>query len=644
MIQYCFRAVRLTASRVPVLFFSEAALEALHAAAAAGYLLILQVFIDAVIGGVSRWPLFFVLLLLILAAETVSSAGIDALTLRMEQRFCASVSAELLRKALALEYEQTEQKENQEIFYRMKDQPAKKVFSLSRYVVRAASSFLMMIFSACIMGRVHPALAVLFVLLCLLRVRLDFLSISKMNQMFSGQTRDEHRLSYLQSLFTDKNALYEWKIFGCIPYFLKRSKEISGAVLRDRLRATLRTQKYYVCSTVTTIVLFVCVFLWLTASVLAERVTIGMFTSVLSGLAALINQSTAMSFELSEMSRKFRDIRYYQQFLELPEEKSASPGDPKRQREKDVTVQPSELLRHPAIKNRFAMGWMPTGTMFSHGLRSRCADLAERLQNDSPSELPEDRAEEKKQLPVLEFCHVSFRYPGSGRYALQDVSFTMYAGQRIALVGANGSGKSTLAKLVCRLYRPESGEIFLYGRPLNGYSRRELQDIFAVIFQDFLEYQLSLGENMELCPRVGHVEQEEVSRVLEACGGGTLADLKLDQNLGNIEEDAVNLSKGQWQRLAVARAMLADAPFMLLDEPTAALDPIAESRLYENFAKLGQGKSSILITHRLGSVKICDQILVLDGGRLIQQGTHERLMEQEGLYRRMFREQSKWYQ
>lgn len=121
MIQYCFRAVRLTASRVPVLFFSEAALEALHAAAAAGYLLILQVFIDAVIGGVSRWPLFFVLLLLILAAETVSSAGIDALTLRMEQRFCASVSAELLRKALALEYEQTEQKENQEIFYRMKD-------------------------------------------------------------------------------------------------------------------------------------------------------------------------------------------------------------------------------------------------------------------------------------------------------------------------------------------------------------------------------------------------------------------------------------------------------------------------------------------------------------------------------------------
>ena len=501
-----------------------------------------------------------------------------------------------------------------------------------------------MIFSACIMGRVHPALAVLFLLLCLLRVRLDFLSISKMNQMFSGQTRDEHRLSYLQSLFTDKNALYEWKIFGCIPYFLKRSKEISGAVLRDRLRATLRTQKYYVCSTVTTIVLFVCVFLWLTASVLAERVTIGMFTSVLSGLAALINQSTAMSFELSGMSRKFRDIRYYQQFLELPEEKPASPGDPKRQREKDVTVQPSELLRHPAIKNRFAMGWMPTGTMFSHGLRSRCADLAERLQNDSPSELPEDRAEEKKQLPVLEFCHVSFRYPGSGRYALQDVSFTMYAGQRIALVGANGSGKSTLAKLVCRLYRPESGEIFLYDRPLNGYSRRELQDIFAVIFQDFLEYQLSLGENMELCPRVGHVEQEEVSRVLEACGGGTLADLKLDQNLGNIEEDAVNLSKGQWQRLAVARAMLADAPFMLLDEPTAALDPIAESRLYENFAKLGQGKSSILITHRLGSVKICDQILVLDGGRLIQQGTHERLMEQEGLYRRMFREQSKWYQ
>ncbi len=328
MIQYCFRAVRLTASRVPVLFFSEAALEALHAAAAAGYLLILQVFIDAVIGGVSRWPLFFVLLLLILAAETVSSAGIDALTLRMEQRFCASVSAELLRKVLALEYEQTEQKENQEIFYRMKDQPAKKVFSLGRYVVRAASSFLMMIFSACIMGRVHPALAVLFLLLCLLRVRLDFLSISKMNQMFSGQTRDEHRLSYLQSLFTDKNALYEWKIFGCIPYFLKRSKEISGAVLRDRLRATLRTQKYYVCSTVTTIVLFVCVFLWLTASVLAERVTIGMFTSVLSGLAALINQSTAMSFELSEMSRKFRDIRYYQQFLELPEEKPASPGDP----------------------------------------------------------------------------------------------------------------------------------------------------------------------------------------------------------------------------------------------------------------------------------------------------------------------------
>lgn len=166
-----------------------------------------------------------------------------------------------------------------------------------------------------------------------------------------------------------------------------------------------------------------------------------------------------------------------------------------------------------------------------------------------------------------------------------------------------------------------------------------------MVFQDFRLFGMTLGENVAGSSRY---EKNRAWDCLEKAGFSERA-AKMDQGLETylyreLEEDGVEISGGEAQKIAMARALYQDAPFLILDEPTAALDPIAESRLYENFAKLGQGKSSILITHRLGSVKICDQILVLDGGRLIQQGTHERLMEQEGLYRRMFREQSKWYQ
>ena len=250
----------------------------------------------------------------------------------------------------------------------------------------------------------------------------------------------------------------------------------------------------------------------------------------------------------------------------------------------------------------------------------------------------------------LEFKNVTFAYPGTERPILNNLSFAIENGRHYAIVGANGAGKTTIAKLVCGLYDNYSGEILLNGRDLRSYSYAERKGLFSSVFQDFARYQLTLGENIRLGDVLGMDGGGDAAGRAEraaALVGLTPAVERLPQGfdtpLGKIKEGGQDLSGGEWQRVAMARTVASRASLYILDEPTAALDPLAESRLYGEFAGISRGKTTVFISHRLGSTRLADCILVLDNGAVAEAGTYDELMAAGGLYAEMFEAQRSWY-
>jgi len=259
------------------------------------------------------------------------------------------------------------------------------------------------------------------------------------------------------------------------------------------------------------------------------------------------------------------------------------------------------------------------------------------------------QAFEKTSVPTsrgVEFRNVTFFYPGTSNAILRDVSFRIEPKQRIALVGSNGQGKTTLVKLLARLYEPSEGSIYLDGKDLRDYDVKELWERIGIIFQDFVKYEMTAAANIAV-GRIAEIANSGRLQEAAAASGAdeTLAKLPkgLDQLLGKRFDGGVDLSGGEWQRLALARAYLRQAEILILDEPTAALDAQAEHEVYKQFAELAADRMVLLISHRFATVRIADRILVLDDGQIREQGTHDELVAQQGLYANMFELQASNY-
>lgn len=257
--------------------------------------------------------------------------------------------------------------------------------------------------------------------------------------------------------------------------------------------------------------------------------------------------------------------------------------------------------------------------------------------------LPVEKRDDDKFM--IEFENVSFHYPGSEKNVLENFSIRFNIGERLAVVGRNGSGKTTFIKLLCRLYDPTEGRILLNGIDIKKYDYKEYLSLFSVVFQDFQIPAFTLGQAVAASQEY---DEEHVNDAVKKAG---LSSLAARMPYGNetyltkeFDKTGVNISGGEAQKLAIARALYHDTPFVILDEPTAALDPIAEYEVYAKFDELIGTKTAVYISHRLSSCQFCNDILVIDDGKAVQRGSHEKLIDEEGLYAKLWKIQAKYYQ
>lgn len=258
---------------------------------------------------------------------------------------------------------------------------------------------------------------------------------------------------------------------------------------------------------------------------------------------------------------------------------------------------------------------------------------------------------EELTVPIeITFKHVDFAYRDSGEEAgntiFKDLNLTIYSGEKLALVGVNGVGKTTFVKLLCGMYEPDAGQILINGIDRNEFPKEELYRLFSVVFQETMIFPFTIGENLAM-DRAERVNEDKAWTALERAG---LKETFQEKGIGmqnymtkTMMEDGVELSGGQKQKFLLARALYKDAPIMILDEPTAALDPIAESEVYEHYNQHSHGKTAIFISHRLASTKFSDRVVLLNDGQIVEMGTHEELMKAGGQYANMYEIQSSYY-
>jgi len=414
----------------------------------------------------------------------------------------------------------------------------------------------------------------------------EFLAEAKFSgdkfRLFRWRSPETRMQMYLETVLAREDYAKEVKLFRLGPKLLQRYREIFAKLFAEDRKLTLRRDSWGFLLGLIGTLAFYGAYAWIALSAIQGAISLGQMTMYL----LLFKQGqSAVSASLSAISGMYEDNLYLSNLYEYLEQ--------------EVPQQRGEL---------------PLGPIPGDGVR---------------------------------FEQVSFSYPGSEEPALQEVNLHLKPGESLALVGENGSGKTTLIKLLTRLYQPDAGHILLDGLDLQQWNGEALRRRIGVIFQDFGRYQFLVGENIG-AGDVLHFEDRQRWQLAAEQGMAEPFIEKLpekyDTQLGKWFKGGRELSGGQWQKIALARAfMRTDADILVLDEPTATMDAAAEATIFEHFRELSRGKMTILISHRFSTVRMADQIIVIDRGRIVEQGSHEELMQQDGQYAYLFSLQAQGY-
>ncbi len=495
--------------------------------------------------------------------------------LKIKYRLSRRISQTVIAKYRAIDYACFEDKTTLDKIEKMGASPEGGIFEAFTGAISAVSCLVSIAGHAAVLWQMSWLFSLVYVLMLAPLFYFDYKCCSVMDRMFDRQSTNERLMKYYMRLLSEKQSVFELRIFRAVPFILELWKSTNNKVLSERIKTTLKAQKYLIFSSLTFLTWSAYLVYAIISKASAGELTVGLAIALVSAITAIQSGVSDFIWTFESLSETLVITSYYRDFLALPN--SPATGD----------------------KN---------------------------VDGDF----------------VIKFENVCFTYPGSESPALKNISFEFQSSEHLALVGKNGSGKTTTVKLLCRFYRPDSGRITVNGTDLWELTEESIHAMFGAIFQDYGRYKLSLRENVAF----GDIEKLEddghLLSALEKAGFASDAD-RLSRQYGKLVEDSTDLSGGQWQRVALARAYAAKGRFTIMDEPTSALDPMAESELYRSFLSIMDGHGCLVISHRLASAKLAQRIIVLDGGEIIQQGTHDELASSPGLYGEMWAMQSEMY-
>lgn len=495
----------------------------------------------------------------------------------------------------------------------------------------------------CVRYGLHMALGVLPVLLILVALctwiscRLTSRRWDVGYQIFEqGAVYQRYGDYYTMNYLPDENMGMDIRIFRQKQLVLAESRKKCYEPFARGKRREMRADTFY--GSVKLLCTGICglaVYGLVAAQSLQGRVPVGDVLVVYSAVTSLILSLSNMAEIFTDLRNNNTHLTHYFAYMDLPEE-----GE-------DISC---SLGNGQMLPDRAEGEWEKRADGTKEGRTDENMRTADK-NNHADGQQGQIVYTAKTPVWEIRFEHVSFCYPGSEAWVLQDINLNIHGGEKLAIVGENGSGKTTLIKLLCRLYRPTKGRILVNGRDIWSYSAKDYQQLLSTVFQDFSLFAFSLGSNVAACR---DFDRQRVEKALIQAGlQSRLESLPrgLDQALtADYEEDGVRLSGGEAQKVAIARALYKDGAVLILDEPTAALDPYAEAEIYEQLFRnlepsCGKGQTLLSISHRLSTCRYCDRVAVFSQGRLVQLGTHRQLVQEEqGPYQRLWQAQARYYQ
>lgn len=526
--------------------------------------------------------LFLVVLIALSAYLYLNSALVSLFNSKQEMRFKEKLITEVIEKKASLKFKHVENTETWEVIDRCSDSSGENFilgFNCLLKIIELGAK----VFSIFIVIFLHLWWGAFFVLLISIPlIYLAYRSGKTSYDAYKKVNRYKRKCEYLSEVLTERESVDERTLFQYTDKINNMWRSDNAKAVKNMLGVECKNYIKMKGSSIITAVLSFVIIVFLVFSLKADLLTVGLFISLSNQIQSIIHM---MSWEMTDLIEDITKLKEFLKDFTLFVNFSESKG----------VLENSPEIKRDVIKN-------------------------------------------------IEFRHVSFKYPGTNALILKDITLKMEQGKVYAFVGGNGAGKTTIIKLLTGLYDEYTGEILINDKNLKNYTYQEIRNLFSIIYQDFAKYQISIKEILQLGEQT-EISVEDMLDSLTFAGFDLSAndDFDVNMSLGKIRKDAVDISGGQWQKLSIAHAALRKAPICVLDEPTASLDPVAESNLYTDYKRVVRGDINILITHRLGAAKIADEIILIDNGQVVGKGCHEYLIKNNSLYANMYDSQKGWY-